>query len=85
MEIIENVRAFVVDTFLFGESERLSNDSSFIGERIVDSTGMMELISFLEQHFGVTIDDTELIPENLDSVNNIRRFLLRKLASEGAG
>lgn len=60
--------------------DKLSNDDSFLENGIIDSTGVLELVTFVEQEFPVTIDDDELIPDNLDSINNLVRFIETKLA-----
>ena len=61
---------------MFGSSSQdLDDNASFLDTGIVDSTGVMELIGFLEEEFEITIEDTELIPDNLDSVNRVARFL----------
>ena len=78
------IRQFVVDSFLFGDDERLEDDTSFLGSGIIDSTGILELIGFLEDSYDITIRDEELIPENLDSVANVARYVKRKLAPEDA-
>jgi acyl carrier protein len=80
MEGSEKIRAFVVDNFLFGDGSYLKDDTSFLEERIVDSTGILQIISFLEEEFAITINDDEILPENLDSLNNINAFLNRKLS-----
>jgi acyl carrier protein len=72
------VQQFVVDNFLFGDGGRLDTDTSFLNEGIIDSTGILELIMFLEETFDVRIEDQELMPENLDSLNNIQRFIEAK-------
>jgi len=77
---IEMVRQYIIDNFLFGESSGLGDDTSFLDEGIVDSTGMLELIMFLEESYHISVEDEELIPENLDSVKNISGYLDRKLA-----
>ena len=69
------IREFIIENFLFGNSDGLNDDSSFLEEGIIDSTGVLELITFLEQEFSIKVDDEELIPENLDSINNISEFL----------
>lgn len=56
----------------------LSNDDSFLNKGIIDSTGILEVSFFIEQQFGIKISDKELLPENLDSVNNIARFIQKK-------
>lgn len=82
MNNIDKVRAFIVENFLFGDDSSLKNDTSFLQEHIVDSTGMLEVITFLEEAFSIKINDDELLPENLDSLNNIDAFLKRKLSSK---
>ncbi|MCU0643818.1 MAG: acyl carrier protein [bacterium] len=79
MDYINDVRNFVVENFLFGEGEKLKHDNSFLENGIVDSTGILELVSFLEENYRISIADDELIPENLDSLKNIDSFLKRKL------
>ena len=79
MSNIDKVREFIVDNFLFGDGATLNKDTSFLQERIVDSTGILEIITFLEDEFSIKIEDDELLPENLDSLNNIDAFLKRKL------
>ncbi len=69
---------FIVENFMFGDDEGLSDDISFLDEGIIDSTGILELITFLEEKFSITIEDEEMIPENLDSVNNLLSFLKKK-------
>jgi len=75
----EAVRSFIMENYLFTDDENaLSNDDSFLEMGILDSTGMLEVIYFLEDDFSIKIDDDEMIPENLDSVNNIVRFIGKK-------
>jgi acyl carrier protein len=74
----EKVRAFIVENFMFGNDEGLKDDISFLEEGIIDSTGVLELVDFLEETFSIKIDDEELIPENLDSINNLVAYLSRK-------
>jgi acyl carrier protein len=73
------VRDFVIENFLYGEDGRLQDDTSFLGSSIIDSTGVLELVSFLEGTYHITINDDEMVPENLDSLNNIDQFLKGKL------
>jgi acyl carrier protein len=79
MDYLGVVREFVVENFLFGDDERLKEETSFIGSGIVDSTGIMELVAFLEERFEVRVEDEEVIPENLDSLVRVAAFLERKL------
>ena len=75
------IRSFIIENFLFGEMDcRLSNDDSFLDQGIIDSTGVLELVMFLETTYGISILDDELVPANLDSVNNLIRFISRKIA-----
>jgi acyl carrier protein len=69
------VRAFIVENFLFGNDDGLMDDTSFLDEGIIDSTGILELVSFLEDEFGIAVGDEELIPENLDSLGNVLAYL----------
>jgi acyl carrier protein len=77
------VRAFVISNFLFGqESVTVANGDSFLEGGIIDSTGVLELVAFLEQQFSISIADTELVPANLDSVDNAAAFVARKLSAK---
>ncbi len=78
-DIVEPVRSFVIRNFLFGRDEKLTDDQSFLEAGIIDSTGILELVAFLEKTYGIQLEDEELVPENLDSINNISCFLLAKL------
>jgi len=80
MSNLETIRSYVVDTFLFGETAQLTDDTSFLEEGIVDSTGILELVAFLEETFGVVVADDELIPDNMDSIKRIDSYLTRKLS-----
>ena len=84
MDYSTTVRDFIVENFLFGDGERLNDDTSFMEAGIIDSTGILELVFFLEENFGIKIEDDELVPENMDNLNNISSFLERKLAGSSA-
>ena len=73
------IRQFIVENFLFGEDNGLNDDTSFLDEGIIDSTGILELVSFLEEEFSISVEDEELIPENLDSIVNVVAYLERKM------
>jgi acyl carrier protein len=73
------IRAFVVENFLFGNEDSLRDQTSFLDEGIIDSTGILELVSFLEETFTITVKDEELIPENLDSIANVVSYLNKKM------
>ena len=78
------IRTFIIDNFLFGNAHGLTDDISFLEEGIIDSTGVLELIAFLEEQFSIKVDDEELIPENLDSINNVATYLEAKLQKTGS-
>jgi len=79
MSQISTVKEFIIENFLFGEEDQLMLDTDFFDQGIIDSTGVVELVSFLEETFNISIDDEELIPENLSSLKNIDVFLQKKL------
>lgn len=72
------IRTFIIENFMFGNDEGLNDDTSFLEEGIIDSTGVLELVNFLEETYHIQVGDEELIPENLDSVDNITAYLNRK-------
>lgn len=72
------IRAFVVENFLFGDDQGLEDEISFLDNGIIDSMGILELVEYIYEEFEITIADDELLPENLDSINNIAQFLQRK-------
>ena len=77
--ITEKVRAFILENYLFtNDTQALGADDSLLGRGIVDSTGMLEIIMFIEEQLGVKVADAEMVPENLDSVNRISAFVQRK-------
>ena len=77
--IAAEVRRFILENFLFGQDDQgLENDASLLDNGIMDSTGVLELVSYLEQHFRIKVEDIELVPENLDSVNRLTDFIQRK-------
>lgn len=80
----KDLRHFVVDTFLFGDEGGLADDTSFLNQGIVDSTGVLELVAHVEQVYKVKVKDDELVPENLDSINALAAFLSRKQAGSAA-
>lgn len=73
------LRQFINENFLFGlQGQTFSDDDSLLEKRIIDSTGVLELIAFLDATFGVKVQDDELLPENLDSINRLVRFIEKK-------
>jgi acyl carrier protein len=77
--IATDVRNFVVGNFLLGQQGTLVDDASFLDEGIIDSTGILELVSYLEETYEIEITEEELVPENLDSITRIAAYLSRKL------
>ncbi len=82
MTTATKIRTFITDNFLFREDHSELNDTeSLLEAGLIDSTGVLELVAFLEQEFGIAVADAEIVPDNLDSVGAIARFVDRKLAS----
>ena len=74
--LLQRIQMFILENYLFtSDSGALGVDDSLLGRGIVDSTGMLEIIMFIEEQLGVTVADAEMIPENLDSVNRIASFV----------
>jgi acyl carrier protein len=74
----KEVRDFIVSNFLFGDGATLQDDTSLLDSGTVDSTGVLELIMFLEEKYRLRIDPEEVTPDNLDSISKIVRFLMEK-------
>lgn len=75
----EKIRLFIIENFLFDEDGNvLGNNDSFLDKGIIDSTGILEVVSWIQETFGFEVDDEELIPENLDTVNRLADFIKRK-------
>ena len=77
-EIREKVRAFISKNFYLPDPSALADDTSFLDGGIVDSTGILEVVAFLEDTFKIQVGDEELVPQNLDSVGAIVAFVQRK-------
>ncbi|MGQ9424672.1 acyl carrier protein [Gilvimarinus sp. F26214L] len=78
----EKIRSFILENYLFSDDQTLLNDhDSFLEKGILDSTGILELIFFLEEEFSIQVAEGDMIPENLDSVNNLISFLNTKKAA----
>lgn len=75
----EQIRSFLVSNFYVSDVRALVNDTSLLDQGIVDSTGVLEIISFIEETFGITVEDSELLPENLDSIQGIEQYIIRKM------
>jgi acyl carrier protein len=75
------VRRFLLDNIVMAGDVEIGDETSFMEGHILDSTGFIELVSFVEETFGVTVDDEEMLPENFDSLRNIDEYLARKRAA----
>ncbi len=80
--IRDEVKKFILEKFLFNCSDRLDNDASLIETNTVDSVGILEIVSFIENNFKIKVEDEELTAENLDSINKIASFVERKLGTQ---
>lgn len=76
------IRDFIRQNFLFGSDDKIGENDSLLDRGIIDSTGAMELVSFLENEFSIEVGDRDLVPENLDSVAAITAFVMRKTAEK---
>jgi acyl carrier protein len=81
MGIAETFRSFITTNFYVADPAALSDDDSLLDAGIIDSTGVLDLIGYIEQQFGITVADEELVPENLDTVNRLVQFVERKRAA----
>jgi acyl carrier protein len=76
------VKGFIASNFYVRDAAKLADATSLVESGIVDSTGILEVLSFLEQELGVAVEDAEVVPANLDSINNIVAFVDRKRAPQ---
>jgi acyl carrier protein len=74
-----DIRDFIVESFLYGANNGLGDDVSFLEKGIIDSTGILELVSFVQDTFGITVQDEEILPENFDSINKLSSFVSGKM------
>jgi acyl carrier protein len=72
------IHRYILENFLYTDDGKLQNDTSFLEEGIVDSTGVLELVMFVEENFDVTVEDEEIVPENFDSVEHLARYVRLK-------
>ncbi len=77
--IEEQLKSFIVNNFLLGDKNRvIKQDESFLQGGIIDSTGVLELVNFIEETYKIKVEDEELVPENLDSIQNLIAYIQRK-------
>lgn len=84
MEIQNEIRCYIVENILFGEEFRFKANESFQESGIFDSTSILEIILFLEENFAIQVADSDVVPENLDSLQNITDFVKRKIQQRTA-
>ena len=79
-EIVDIITQFIKDNFLLGDQyKNLDENISLYEKRIIDSTGILEIVDFIEEKFGIAVEDDELVPDNLDSIMKMSKFVHRKL------
>lgn len=81
MDIEQEIRNFVIQNFLMGSSEALNDDAPLLGN-VIDSTGVIELIVFVQERFIISVEDDEVMTENFGSVKNVVAFIEKKLRSK---
>jgi len=79
-DIEREIRSFLVEHFLSGRGEKLRDDGLLLGD-LIDSAGTLELVAYLQEHFAITVEDDEVVPGNLDTVNNLVAYVSRKLGA----
>ncbi|MBN1212554.1 MAG: acyl carrier protein [candidate division Zixibacteria bacterium] len=77
-EIVTKVKDYIEKNFVYDQETNLKVDESLLDSGLVDSTGILEVVSFIEEAFGISIEDEEMVPDNLDSVTKIASFIVRK-------
>jgi acyl carrier protein len=85
MNTAEEIRKFITTNFYVADPAKLADDASFLDQGIIDSTGVLEVVTFLEDKFGIVVGDSEMLPENLDSVKNLTVFVERKRSKPATG
>jgi acyl carrier protein len=81
---VNELREFMATNFLFSDDFSLGDADSFLDAGILDSTGVLQIILFLEERYQIALDDDEIVPENLDSIQRVKRFVDRKLTAAQA-
>jgi acyl carrier protein len=74
------VREFIIENFTFEDDGSLTPEASLLESGVIDSTGVLELITFVEETYGIKVEDNEIVPENLDSIRNVASFVDRRLS-----
>lgn len=81
---LPEIRTFIVENFLLGKDSGFDNGESLLESGVIDSTGIMHVVAFLEERFGIAVDDEDMIADNLESVNRIAAFVERKQSLRSA-
>ncbi|MEI9476865.1 MAG: acyl carrier protein [Deltaproteobacteria bacterium] len=81
MELKEDIRKFILENFIVDGDGDLGNEDSLLEKGIIDSTGVLELVAFIEETYHIKVQDEELVPDNLDSINNISNFIQNKISA----
>lgn len=83
-DLQHELRSYIIENYLFRQGNGFRDNDSFWELGLMDSTGVLELISYLEEEYEISLDSSEIIPENLDSVEKLARFVSRKLERQGS-
>lgn len=78
-DLRQELRAFLADTFVLGPEDELEDDTSLLRAGVIDSTGVLEVVAYLESRYGIEIGDEEIVPENMDSIQGLSRFVSSRL------
>jgi acyl carrier protein len=82
-EIERDVRKFIADQFFYGRENELTADGSLLGS-VIDSTGLLELVTYVQEHFGITVEDEDIVPENLGTVQQVVNYVDEKVKAKTA-
>jgi len=82
--VLQEIRGFIVENFLLGNDSGFDNGESLLESGIVDSTGIMHVVAFLEERFAITVEDEDMVADNLETVARIAAFVERKRALKNA-
>ena len=83
-KIKQQITEFITTNFLFDDSIKLGQEDSLLETGVIDSTGVLELVAFIEETYGIKVEDEEIVPENLDSISNISSYIASKLSQTSA-
>jgi len=81
MQLKQDIKTYLIENFYYGQDDNtLTNEISFLENGIIDSTGVLELVSFIQEKYGITVSDEEILPDNFDSINKLAGFIMNKTA-----